>query len=126
MKPVIVGVLLTMVAVAAINIAVDAHAVLVSSVPKDQAVLKTPPKKAILNFNSRIEKKVTQVVLLKDRQKVKLPSEQHFSAGPANQLTIALPSLKPGSYRLEYKVLATDGHLTPGLIRFTISGGNTQ
>lgn len=126
MKPIITGAFLVIAAVAAIYSPINAHAVLVSSTPKDQAVLKTPPKQAILTFNSRIEKKVTQIVLLNDGRKVKLPFGQNYAAGPANQITIALPSLGPGRYRLEYKVLATDGHLTPGLIRFTISGGKAQ
>lgn len=125
MKSIIIGVLLIIAAVA-IYSPINAHAVLVSSTPKDQAVLKSPPKKVILNFNSRIEKKITQVVLLNGKQKIKLPSDQRYTTGSPSQITIALPALKPGSYRLEYKVLATDGHLTPGLIRFTISGGKTQ
>ena len=45
--------------------------------------------------------------------------------GPGDRVTIALPAaaLKPGAYRLEYRVLAADGHATPGLLRFTVSDG---
>lgn len=102
-----------------------AHAVLVSSVPRENAVLKTTPKQAVLHFNSRIEKRVTEVTLLDaGGRKIALPGGSRGStAGPADQLIVPLPQLRPGSYRLQYQVLATDGHLSPGQIHFTIARG---
>lgn len=101
-----------------------AHAVLASSSPKDKAVLSAAPKQVVLRFKSRIEKSVTQVTLLNGKgKKVALPVPKNgYAAGPPEQVTIPMPALKPDSYRLEYQVLATDGHLTPGLVRFTIKG----
>jgi len=108
--------------------AVYAHAILVSSAPRDNAVLKTPPKRVVLRFDSRIEKKVSQVTLLNsDNKKIALPSTSKAnSSGPSNQLIVPLPPLKPGKYQLQYQVMATDGHLTPGAISFTITGGKTR
>lgn len=102
-----------------------AHAILVSSTPKDKAVVKNSPAKVILNFDSRIEKRVSQVILRnQNNRRVPLRTPPGgYKAGKSNQLIVPLPSLKPGTYRLEYRILATDGHLTPGEIRFTISGG---
>lgn len=113
-------------ALLALPVAANAHAVLVSSTPKDKAVLKTAPKRVALRFDARIEKKVSQATLLTARgQKVTLTKPKGGYGGASNELIVPLPSLKPGSYRLEYRVLATDGHLTPGLVRFTISGGKS-
>lgn len=100
-----------------------AHAVLVSSSPKDNATLSESPKSVVLRFDAKIEKKVTHVTLLDGRRhKVALPAMANgYMSGPADQLTIAMPELKPGSYRLQYQVMATDGHISPGLIRFTVA-----
>lgn len=115
--------MLAIFAVMVIHSASDAHAVLVSSIPKENSTITSSPKKAVLRFDARIEKKVSQVKLFKETGgKVALKSP---SGGAENELIVALPKLKPGKYRLEYKVLASDGHLTPGLIRFTISGAKS-
>ena len=108
----------------ALATAAHTHAVLVSSVPKDRDVLATPPDKVILRFDSRIEKRVARVTLTRASRKIALPKPKNgYTAGAAGELVIPMPKLKPGSYRLEYRVLATDGHITPGLIRFAVKGG---
>lgn len=99
-----------------------AHALLVDSSPKQDEVLKSPATRAVLHFNARIEKKVTQATLHDaDGHAVKLPPLPDDTAGPPDRLVIALPPLRPGAYRLEYRVLAADGHATPGLLRFSVA-----
>jgi copper transport protein len=102
-----------------------AHAVLVESSPKQDQTLKSTTTRAVLRFNARIEKKVTRVSLVDaNGKKVKLPPLPDDADGPEDRLIIALPAgLPPGSYRLEYTVLAADGHSSPGVLRFTIGGG---
>lgn len=132
MRPVITRItaqaILIVLATAAMAVPASAHAVLVSSTPKNNVTLKAPPKQAVLRFNSRIEKRVAHVTILdcKGRQMKMPPAPHGYTAGRPNQLIVPLPALKPGSYELRYEVLATDGHLTPGLIRFTISGGKPR
>lgn len=118
----LVAQLLWVVAVAAVlSTAADAHAVLLASSPKDNSVLTTAPKTVMLRFDARIEKSVTQVKLTDSKgHRVKLPSGRGYKAGSPERLIIPMPPLKPGRYRLEYRILAADGHLTPGLVRFTI------
>ncbi len=108
----------------AIPVLAQAHAILVSSSPRDKAVLKSAPKQVVLRFDARIEKGLTKVTLHDGSGKrVKLPGESKgFKSGPPNHVIIPMPKLKPGSYRLEYRVLAADGHVTPGLLRFKIAG----
>ena len=114
-------VIIVLLAVAAIGTAASAHAVLVSSVPKDKAVLKTPPKQVVLRFDARIEKRVSQVTLLDAKnKKVKLPASKN-AGGKPSELIVAMPALKPGTYRIQYQVMATDGHLTPGQVQFTVA-----
>jgi methionine-rich copper-binding protein CopC len=101
---------------------VFAHALLVDSSPRQDGVLKSPATRAVLHFNARIEKRVTQATLRDAAgHPVKLPPLPDDKDGPPDRLVIALPPLKPGAYQLEYRVLASDGHATPGLLRFSVA-----
>ena len=123
----LMGFSFVMLIVALTAVPVLAHAILVESSPKEGEVLKTAPKDVVLRFNARIEKKVTRVTLLDGAgQKAKLPSLPDDDSGSPDRLIVLLPPLKPSAYRLEYRVLAADGHSTPGLVRFTVSPPQTQ
>ncbi len=127
MRSVCVRITLAAVLAAVIATSASAHAVLVSSTPKDGATVKAAPKQAVLHFNAKIDKKVTKVTLLDAKgHKIALTTPKNgYTAGKPADLIVPLPTLKPGTYRLEYEVMATDGHVTPGLIRFTIAGGKS-
>lgn len=128
MKSTSIRIALFIVVFAVLSTVVYAHALLLSSSPRDKAVLKAAPKQIVLRFDARIEKKVSRVTLYdSDRKVIKLPRPAAgYTSGPPHSLIIPMPNLKPGSYRLEYRVLAADGHLTPGVINFTISGRNAS
>ncbi|ADE14403.1 copper resistance protein CopC [Nitrosococcus halophilus Nc 4] len=100
------------------------HAVIVKSSPADQEVLARAPEAIMLRFNVKIEKAFAQASLwgAKDRPRRLSIPESNFApeADPA-RLYIPLPSLAPGPYQVRYKILATDGHTTEGVIRFVIS-----
>ncbi len=101
-----------------------AHALLVESTPADGAILAAAPPRAILRFDSRIERQLTHLILGKpDGTRVPLEVDPG-DAGP-DRIAFTLPRLPPGEYRLTYRVLSTDGHATPGQIRFTIRPGAT-
>ena len=104
-----------------------AHAILVESSPKEGEVLAAAPKEAVLRFNGRIEKSVMRATLTDgEGKKLKMPAPPRDKDGPPERLVVPLPPLAPGTYRLEYRVLAADGHATPGLLRFTISPPQTR
>ena len=104
--------------------AARAHAILVESSPKEGEACRAAPKEVVLRFNARIERQVTRVTLVDgEGKRVALsapPADEKGDAAAADRLTVPLPALKPGSYRLEYRVLAADGHATPGLLRFSV------
>jgi methionine-rich copper-binding protein CopC len=98
-----------------------AHAVLLESTPPDGATVSSSPRAAVLRFNSRIEKRLTRVALTDAKgHAVPLPAGPYGADDPPDRLTIPLPPLPEGAYRLTYRVLAVDGHATPGLLRFTV------
>ena len=99
--------------------AASPHAIVLESSPIHDAVLPRAPQQMTLRFNSRIEKRFTRVTLaLADRAPVVVA----VPAGDAeaDRLTIPLQPLGPGVYVLRYRVLAVDGHITEGALRFTV------
>jgi methionine-rich copper-binding protein CopC len=94
-----------------------AHAVIIDSVPAVDAAV-AGDSDVTLHFNSRIDHQRSRLTLI-------------APDGAANLLTIApdsapdvvaakLNGLAAGQYRLRWQVLAVDGHLTRGDIRFSV------
>jgi methionine-rich copper-binding protein CopC len=107
--------------VAAAPLIALAHAILVESSPKEGQTVTAATTQAVLRFNARIEKKVTQVTLRDGAgHKLKRPPMPEDEDGPAERVVVPLPKLAAGDYVIEYQVLASDGHATPGIIRFSV------
>jgi len=96
------------------------HGIVIDSTPKHQETV-TAPKQLVIRFNSRLEKRLCSVTLLGPQQTSVLLIRQETDA-PPDTLIYPLPELKPGPYRAKWKVLAADGHVTEGVILFTVSG----
>ena len=95
------------------------HAVVVESIPKDRAELKTAPRQVELRFNVRVEQALARASLKRgDAAPVALPLRK--DSAQSDRLTVPLPSLGPGSYEVRYHVLAADGHTTQGIVRFRV------
>lgn len=94
-----------------------AHAVIIDSIPAVDAAV-AGDSDVTLHFNSRIDHERSRLTLI-------------APDGSSSGLTIApdsapdivaakLTGLAPGEYRLRWQVLAIDGHLTRGDIRFSV------
>ena len=99
----------------------SAHAILLESVPAAEAAVLAPPR-LVLRFNSRIEARLSSVVLVGGprQTRVGLSSPQALDR---DTLVFSLPDLSPGQYRAEWQALSVDGHLTTGVVRFTVIEG---
>jgi methionine-rich copper-binding protein CopC len=98
-----------------------AHAIVLESSPVHDAVLARSPEQVTLRFNSKLEKRFTRITLAAGSQPpapVILP-DGGGAAGP-DRVVIPLAPLAPGVYVLRYRVLAVDGHITEGALRFTV------
>ena len=97
-----------------------AHAIVLESSPTHDAVLTESPGRIILRFNSRIEAALSRVTIKAVNGKaVALPAAR--DAGPeANRLVVPVGPLPPGIYVVRYRVLAADGHVTEGALRFSV------
>jgi methionine-rich copper-binding protein CopC len=96
-----------------------AHAIILESAP-GQAESLTSPKRLVLRFNSRLEKPLCSVQLVGPRQKTIALLRQEPDS-PADTLAYALPPLDPGAYQARWKVMAADGHVTEGVVLFTVT-----
>ena len=94
------------------------HAILIDSEPSHGATLKKTPETIVLRFNATLEEAMTRVYLV-DKHSVETPLEI-TDGSTVNQIVVNVPPLFSGVYTVGYKVLARDGHVTEGSIRFTI------
>jgi copper resistance protein C len=95
-----------------------AHATLVRSSPAAHAAVKPGDLPITLTYNSRIDASRSSLVLVGPDGK-RQPLAVEKQAGP-NVLSAKAAGLKPGSYTVEWQVLATDGHITRGTIDFRV------
>jgi methionine-rich copper-binding protein CopC len=102
-----------------------AHALVVESDPASGSRLAQAPGSVRIRFNSKIERQLSRLNLVgPDRRVVPLPLAPGDGTEPRpDRLSAALPPLGPGAYAIRWRVLAADGHITEGAIRFTVSAG---
>ncbi|MBV8093492.1 MAG: copper resistance protein CopC [Acetobacteraceae bacterium] len=97
----------------------SAHAGLMQSTPAPGARAAPGPVPFNLRYNSRIDVRRSQLKLLgPDHKELVLP----VTAGPTEDTLQTTAQLGPGNYILRWQVLATDGHITRGELRFTVTG----
>jgi len=96
-----------------------AHALLESSTPADHSVVHGPNVSIVLRYNSRVDARRSMLTIVNagpGNAKAKLTMEPQKSP---NELR-AYAQLKPGKYEILWQALATDGHLTRGVVTFTV------
>ena len=114
-----VSVLLILVMVAGASQVCWAHAILMESTPKLNSTVKGPDVTVNLRFNVRIDGGRSRVLLVLPDGKVSTLA----LAGQATPDTLEAHAkgLMPGAYKLQWRVLASDGHMSSGDIPFTVN-----
>ena len=101
-----------------------AHAIILESVPPQEAVLSRGPERVLLRFNSKIEKQLSRVTLSAEGDapvRVAIVTDGATGESGPDRLVIPLQPLATGRYVIRYKVLSVDGHVTEGALRFNVS-----
>jgi len=99
-----------------------AHAILMDSTPKLNSIVTTSELNINLRFNVRIDGGRSRVRLVApDGTASTLPLA---SQSMPNTIETRATGLKSGAYKLEWQVLASDGHISRGEIPFTVSEAN--
>ncbi|MGE5548433.1 MAG: copper resistance protein CopC [Solirubrobacterales bacterium] len=98
----------------------DAHATLAKAIPAVGSTLGEAPAQVILEFTERIEPALSTI-------QVNNASGTQVSAGRAtlipgrdDTLAVALPPILPGTYKVTWKVVSEDTHVTRGSFTFTV------
>lgn len=112
------GGLVAAILVLALAPGVRAHSLLLESAPAADAQLAASPTEISLRFNNRIEKKLSMIRLVDERGDARPVTVR--ADGPADRLTATVPSLDPGAWRVEWRVLSTDGHVVSGRFSFRV------
>ena len=94
-----------------------AHAILISSTPAANSLVRGPETAIVMEFNSRVDGVRSRITVVPEKgdsqtlqiQRQTLPNELSSHA-----------QLKAGKYKLYWQALAVDGHLTRGVISFTV------
>ncbi len=95
-----------------------AHAIILESSPRHEESLPGPTR-LVLRFNSRLEKGLCSVQLVGPRRRTISLLRREPDTAP-DTLAYPLPALEPGAYQARWKVMATDGHVTEGIVVFTV------
>jgi len=93
----------------------DGHAILLSTVPASNETIHGGEVHVQLRFNARIDAKRSRIILVLPDGKDRLLATDQPSPG---LLTSEVSGLLPGSYILQWQVLAEDGHMTRGQLPF--------
>lgn len=95
-----------------------AHAILVDSSPKQNSTVKGPDVDITLRYNVRIDGGRSRVQLIAaDGKQTALPLARQASP---DVLQCKASGLQPGTYKLKWNVLASDGHMSKGEVPFTV------
>jgi methionine-rich copper-binding protein CopC len=95
-----------------------AHARLLATSPAAGARLDAAPKVLKLRF----DEKVQLAVLKLSAGGTDIPVQFDRGAEPAPEVSVALPNLAPGTYRVQWSALtADDGHVVKGTFSFALA-----
>ena len=95
-----------------------AHAVLMQSKPTSNSVVQGPDVPIWLRYNVRVDGKRSHLTLIApDGSNVPVPAAKQTAP---DTLESQLTGIKPGAYKLQWQVLASDGHISRGEVDFTV------
>jgi methionine-rich copper-binding protein CopC len=99
------------------GVAASAHAHLLKSSPADNSVITTSPSNLVLNFSEAA--RLTALSIQKDEEPKR--NLKPLPTTAAQQISIPLPPLTPGTYSVNWRVLSDDGHMMAGALHFTLA-----
>jgi len=98
----------------------EGHAILKESSPAPNATVAGPDVPITLKYNVRVDSARSKIQLSRpDESVTELPLAKQVSP---DTLSSKATGLKPGAYKLQWQVLAPDGHITRGVVPFSVKG----
>ncbi len=98
-----------------------AHALLVSSIPADNATLTTPPSQVELFFSEAVDPNLSKISVMDTNGNRMDAGNAHLDPSDATHMLVSLTTLGDGIYSVAWTaVSATDGHQTTGSYPFAV------
>jgi len=98
----------------------EGHAILKESSPAANATVVGPDLTVTLKYNVRVDSARSKIQLSRpDESVTELPLAKQVSP---DTLSSKATGLTPGAYKLQWQVLAPDGHITRGVVPFSVKG----
>src|ERR1700737_3175617 len=109
--------LLSSLVLVAFAVTAGAHAHLQKSSPADGSVVTTSPSNLVLNLSEPARLTALSI------QKGSEPKQdlKPLPTTAAQQISVPLPPLTPGTYLVSWRVLSDDGHVMAGALHFTLT-----
>ena len=98
-----------------------AHAVLDQSVPAPRSTVRASPREVTLKFTQRLEPAFSRVQVF-DAKGIEVDrGDSRVDANDPTSLRVSVPSLSKGRYRVTWRVLSIDTHVTKGEFNFDVA-----
>lgn len=99
-----------------------AHAILVKSLPAENAALSAPPEEIEVWFNEDVGEEYKALAVI-DGQGTRVDNEDaRLGFFDSSYLRVSVPALAPGVYTVRYRVQSADGHIVSGKFNFSVAG----
>ena len=99
----------------------DAHAVLDRAEPRVGGKVHTPPAQVTLWFTERLEPAYSRVKVVDDAGRQVDKADGAVDASDPRVLRASLAPLAPGTYKVIWRVLSVDTHVTEGDFTFSVA-----
>jgi methionine-rich copper-binding protein CopC len=97
-----------------------AHAALVGSTPARRAVVTIVPPRVELRFSERLEPAFSSLSV-RDAAGRQVDLRDARLGIDAKSISVGVPSLPPGVYSVQFRVVSVDAHVTEASFPFTVS-----
>ena len=98
-----------------------AHGFMERASPAAGSTVHGPPASVQLWFSQPLEPAFSTLRVLDRNGKQVDRMDQRLDAGEPKLLRVSLPPLAPGSYRVLWRALSVDGHVTKGALSFVLA-----
>lgn len=116
--PIIIAVALLM-SVASVP-AASAHAFLDSATPAVGSAIHGPPAQIVLHFSEELEPAFSTIRVEDANGRRVDAGDVHLDPANASMLEVSLGKLPPGRYRVTWRVVSIDTHVTEGAFTFDV------
>jgi methionine-rich copper-binding protein CopC len=97
-----------------------AHAHLRSATPAVDSTVQTAPTQVAITYSEGVEPKFSTIEVQDSAGKRVDKNDPHTAPSDNKILSVGLPSLPPGTYKVIWHATAVDTHKTEGTFTFTI------